>query len=143
MRLESAFQLASGIRDRINHVAAVEKVICPPFVYLATVEVAGRLVEAAGAGPSGMEVLVCLRPEDVVLSPAEEPPPHTSARNRLPAVVRRIVPSGPYARVELDAGFPLVSLITKQSQEELALDRGAAVVASFKAMAVHLIPHRP
>ncbi|MDO8615827.1 MAG: triose-phosphate isomerase [Dehalococcoidia bacterium] len=45
MRLDSAFQLASGIRDRINHVAGVEKVICPPFVYLATVEVALAMSE--------------------------------------------------------------------------------------------------
>src|SRR3989304_8312296 len=45
MRLESAFQLASGIRDRINHTQGVEKVICPPFVYLATVEVALTMTE--------------------------------------------------------------------------------------------------
>ncbi|MDO8616413.1 MAG: ABC transporter ATP-binding protein [Dehalococcoidia bacterium] len=109
---------------------------------LATVDVAGRVVEAAGMREPGAEVLVCLRPEDVVLSPAAESPPQTSARNRLPAVVRRVLPAGPYVRVELDAGFPLVALITKQSLEDLALAPGAQVVASFKAMAVHLIPHR-
>src|SRR6266540_6396669 len=40
MRLESAFQLASGLRERIDELDAVEKIVCPPFVYLATVEVA-------------------------------------------------------------------------------------------------------
>ncbi len=40
MRLDTAFQLASGIRDRTDHVEGVEKVVCPPFVYLAPVEVA-------------------------------------------------------------------------------------------------------
>ncbi|MCH7836517.1 MAG: TOBE domain-containing protein, partial [Chloroflexi bacterium] len=44
------------------------------------------------------------------------------------------------ARIELDARFPLVSLITKQSLEELSLCAGSRVVASFKATAVHLIP---
>jgi triosephosphate isomerase (TIM) len=39
-RLDTAFQLASGLRDRIDEVRGVEKVVCPPFVYLATVEVA-------------------------------------------------------------------------------------------------------
>jgi len=109
---------------------------------LAVVEVSGGRVEAASAleGPGAGEVLVCLRPEDVVLSPADDRPPATSARNRLPAVVRRVVRSGAQARVELDAGFPLVALITKQSLEELSLEAGSRVVASFKATAVHLIP---
>ena len=40
LRLEGAFQLASGLRDRIDGVEGVEKIVCPPFIYLATVEVA-------------------------------------------------------------------------------------------------------
>ena len=117
-----------------GHISAVEE-------GLAVVEVSGCRVEAALAleGPSAGEVLVCLRPEDVVLSPAEDRPPATSARNRLPSIVRRVVPSGAQVRVELDAGFPLVALITKQSLEELSLEAGSRVVASFKATAVHLI----
>ena len=82
--------------------------------------------------------LVCLRPEDVTLSRDAET--SASARNRLPATVRRITASGATARVELDAGFPLVARITRRSLEELALAPGAPVVASFKATAVHLIP---
>ena len=107
---------------------------------LAVVELAGCRVEAAVATEASGEVLVCLRPEDVVLSPADDNTPTTSARNRLAAVVRRVVNVGAQARIELDAGFPLVSLITKQSLEELSLCAGSRVVASFKATAVHLIP---
>jgi len=40
MRLDTAFELASGLRDRIDGVEGVEKIVCPPFIYLATVEVA-------------------------------------------------------------------------------------------------------
>ena len=40
MRLDTAFQLASGLRDRIDGVQGVEKIVCPPFIYLATVEIA-------------------------------------------------------------------------------------------------------
>ncbi|MBI2913381.1 MAG: ABC transporter ATP-binding protein [Chloroflexi bacterium] len=109
---------------------------------LALVDVAGAVVEAAVAADPGPAVLVCLRPEDVVLSPAQDHPGPTSARNRLPATVRRILPAGPHARVELDAGFAMVALITKQSLEELCLGPGSRVVASFKATAVHLIPRR-
>jgi tungstate transport system ATP-binding protein len=110
---------------------------------LATVEVAGRRIEAVSASEPGQsgEVLVCLRPEDVVIAPAEERRA-SSARNRLDATVTRLVSAGPQVRVELDAGFPLVALITKQSREDLALSEGSRVTATFKAMAVHLIPHR-
>src|SRR3990170_288060 len=40
MRLDTAYQLASGLRERIDETEGIEKVVCPPFVYLATVEVA-------------------------------------------------------------------------------------------------------
>ena len=105
---------------------------------LATVSVGERVVEAGGEVSAGDSVLVCLRPEDVTLGPPAEGAA-TSARNHLPATVRRVVPSGPWVRVELDAGFPVVALITKQSLEDLALAPGSAVVATFKATAVHLI----
>ena len=36
-RLESARQLATGLRERIDGVEGVEKVVCPPFVYLGVV----------------------------------------------------------------------------------------------------------
>ncbi len=40
MRLDTAFQLANDIRERVDAVEGVEKVLCPPFIYLATVETA-------------------------------------------------------------------------------------------------------
>src|SRR5436309_349844 len=40
LRLDSAYQLANGLRERIEDIEGVEKIVCPPFVYLATVEVA-------------------------------------------------------------------------------------------------------
>ena len=109
---------------------------------IAVVDVAGCDIEANAAGQPGDEVLVCLRPEDIIIAPQSGAERTTSARNRLPATVTRITPSGPHTSVILDAGFPLVALITKQSLEELALVPGSRVMASFKATAAHLIPHR-
>src|SRR5712692_2551866 len=40
MRLDTAFELASGLRERIDDITGVEKIVCPTFVHLATVEVA-------------------------------------------------------------------------------------------------------
>ena len=104
---------------------------------LATIAVGDRVVEAGGDVAAGDGVLVCLRPEDVTPGPPSDAP--TSARNHLPATVTRVIPAGPWVRVELDAGFPLVSLITKQSLEALSLAPGSEAVATFKATAVHLI----
>ena len=105
---------------------------------LATVSVGERVIEAGGDVAAGDAVLVCVRPEDVTIGPPGDGG-KTSARNRLPATVKRITPAGPWMRVELDAGFPLVALITKQSCEELSLAPGSAAVATLKATAVHLI----
>jgi tungstate transport system ATP-binding protein len=97
-----------------------------------------HVIEAVGEG--GFErALVCLRPEDVSISPVGE---HISgsARNKLSGSVRRIVPSGADARVEIDCGFPVIARVTRRSLDDLGLREGAPVVASFKATAVHLIP---
>jgi len=40
MRLDTAYQLAAGIHERADEIAGVEKILCPPFIYLATVEAA-------------------------------------------------------------------------------------------------------
>lgn len=38
MRLDTAFDLANGIRERVEDIETVEIILCPPFIYLATVE---------------------------------------------------------------------------------------------------------
>jgi tungstate transport system ATP-binding protein len=106
---------------------------------LVVLQVGGAQVEAAANGFAHNEALLCVRPEDVVLSPSGLDVPG-SARNHLQGTVTRVVQSGAEARVELDCGFPLVALITRRSLEELAIDVGSPLVASFKATAVHLIP---
>jgi len=105
---------------------------------LVVLEVGDREVEVIAHGFTAGEALLCLRAEDVVLSPSGLEVPG-SARNHLQAVVRRIVTSGAEVRVELDAGFPLVASITRRSLEDMGLAVGCSVVASFKATAAHLI----
>jgi len=109
---------------------------------LAAVDVASAVIETATELEVGADVLVCLRPEDVVLSREADAYPSVSARNHVRATVARVRSTGPYVRIEIDAGFPLVALVTKQSREDLSLEPGASVFATFKATAVHLIPHR-
>jgi molybdopterin-binding protein len=109
---------------------------------LATLDLGGAVVESVASSlEPGAEVLVCLRPEDVVVEPGGDSHP-TSARNHLHGSVTRITPLGGQVRVVVDCGFPLVALITKQSLEDLRLKVGDEAVASFKASATHLIARR-
>lgn len=64
---------------------------------------------------------------------------HDSARNRFAGRISEITTLGALTRVTLDVrGTQLVAALTTRSAKELALVQGLAVVASFKAMAVHL-----
>jgi molybdate transport system ATP-binding protein len=107
---------------------------------LATVNVNGfeLIALAAGLPPGANEVHLCIRAEDVILvQPGGAP---ASARNRLSATVCALAPEGPMMRIELDGGFPLKALLTRQACDELALKAGASVVALIKAPHIHLIP---
>ncbi len=101
--------------------------------------VPGKRVAAVGNIAVGSPVLLCLRPEEVtLLEPGEAG--HSSARNRFLCVVQEVADLGPYLRVSLDCGFPLVAYATRVSVSEMEIAVGRLVAASFKATAVHLIP---
>ncbi len=85
-------------------------------------------------------VFACLRPEDVTLRPASGSGVVESARNRWPGRVEAAIRLEAQYRVEIDCGPRIVSLVTVQSYQDLALAPGTLVVATFKASAVHLIP---
>jgi len=93
---------------------------------------------AESLASNASEVYVCIRAEDVILLAGEDS--LSSARNHLPAVVRSVAREGPHMRIELDCGFVLTALLTKQACEELVLQPGCKVVALVKAPHIHLIP---
>jgi len=107
---------------------------------LVTVSIGSALLTATDQSlPSGArEVHVCIRAEDVILVNDSDTP--ASPRNRLPSVVQAVTRAGPLIRIDLECGFPLVALLTRQACEELALQPGARAVALIKAPHVHLIP---
>ncbi len=105
---------------------------------LTRIAVYGNEVEVVGEYKENEKVLVCIRPEEVLIEEADEEY-HTSARNHFLAKVIRLLNMGALTKVDLDCGFPLVSYITKQSKEELDLKIGSVVKAAFKASAVHAI----
>ncbi|HET6420483.1 MAG TPA: ABC transporter ATP-binding protein [Geobacteraceae bacterium] len=102
------------------------------------ISVAGTEINVIGELRRGEEVYCGIRPENVVIetvNPAET----TSARNVFPAKITEISSLGPFLRVSLECGFPLVSFLTREAFATLELETGKDVFASFKATAVHLI----
>jgi len=106
---------------------------------LAAVQVAEQVLEVPVEGEAGDDVLICLRPEDVTLTPGEVPLTLSSARNRFRGRVSRVVPQGRMFHVTVDCGFPIVAMITPRSVQGLGLVEGREVVAAFKATAAHVI----
>jgi molybdate transport system ATP-binding protein len=126
---------------RVAESLGVENIVAARIVGresgLLTIAVGGAQLQCVDNGESG-PLAACIRAEDVAVT--REPHPASSARNRLEGVVRSILIEGPLARIEIDCGFPLVSVITAQSAAELALQANDAVCAIVKATSVHLLP---
>lgn len=102
------------------------------------VSVSGKEVEAVGEVRLREPVVLCIRPEHVTLSnqPLSEA---TSARNHFRGKIVKITPLGPYQKVHLDCGFPLVAYVTRPSIDGLSLAVGKEVSASFKATGITVI----
>jgi len=103
---------------------------------------AGRLaLRKTPGGPSTIDgaALAALATElaaDSELSTAF-PSQRASARNRLTGIVTKVTKDGVMAQVELQAGpFRIVSLMSREAADELALEPGSLAVASVKATTV-------
>ena len=101
-----------------------------------TVDAGKDVVEAVSDYAAGEEVSLLIRPEEITLAVSRA---SSSARNSFGGTISRVVSLGALTRIEIDCGFPLVALVTKRSAEEMNLDKGRQVFASFKATGVHVI----
>jgi len=111
---------------------------------LAVVEVAGHALAVAADARPGERVRVCLRPEDVSVSPGAASGEGRAAvgpgaRNRLAGRVARLAPSGAHVRLIIDCGVVVEALVTARSAEEMSLAPGAPVTAHFTSTVAHLL----
>lgn len=102
------------------------------------VSIDGQEIEAVGEANVGEKVTLFIRPENVTLSTSMTKG-KTSARNVFRGKVLKILPLGLFKKVQLDCRFPLIAYITNHSLEELSIQEGKEVEASFKATAVSVI----
>lgn len=97
-------------------------------------EAAGELTVRRSRGGQRLVSLVDVRRLQATRRKPDQPIVARSARNRFPGVVTRVEKDRVAAVVEVQAGpHRLVSLITAEAVDELALEPGVAVVCVVKA----------
>ena len=106
---------------------------------IATVQVGAQTIYASSLVAAGSSVIVVLPYDDVTLMLPTPDKACSSARNCLEGDVTRIFPTGTQVRVTIDCGFPLIALVTRRSAEEMDLQKGKQVYASFKAVSMRVV----
>jgi tungstate transport system ATP-binding protein len=103
---------------------------------LVSAEVSGHRLQAVGDFASGESINLFVRPEDITIAVSSE---RSSARNRIEGTITRLALVGPLVRLEIDCGFRLMAVVTRQSAEDLGLAIGGRVYACLKATAIHAV----
>lgn len=103
----------------------------------------GGVAEATGAFDAGARVILCLRPEDIILSRETGTGRDAERANRLRVKVLKIIPSTLHYRLALQCGgSQLTALVARSAFVELGVSEGDELVASFNPSSVHLIAQR-
>ena len=84
----------------------------------------------------GNKVKLVVRPEDILIKLSID---KTSARNNFRGYVKDVSFRGPLARITANIGKNIIIYITKQSFEELGIEKGKEIIISFKITAVHAL----
>lgn len=102
------------------------------------VSIDGQEIEAVGDASVGEKVVLCIKPEDVIIS-IHSTQGEMSVRNKFRGKIVKISSMGFFQRVHLQCGFPLIAYVTNHSLKELLLEEGKDVWVSFKATAITVI----
>lgn len=81
------------------------------------------------------DVWVSIRPEDIYISGRGY---DEAGLNSLAAKVKGVIDRGRLLEAEIDAGLPLITVLTRQSAQKTGLQPGKTVFVTFRAEDVHL-----
>ena len=80
--------------------------------------------------------IISIRPEDILVSKDRI---ESSARNSFNSEIKSIIDKGPIIKIVTDIGVPFSAIITRQSFNDLGIEKGMSAYFTFKASDVHLI----
>ncbi len=101
---------------------------------IAKVRIPGGTLSALSDLPPGSQVLVCVRPEEILLTPGAG-----TAAGAIEGTVTSVLDQGSTLKADVDCGFPLTALVTRRAAREVPLRAGTRVGVSVSPEAVHLI----
>jgi molybdopterin-binding protein len=121
----------------LGHATLLKGVVEEQRGDLLVVSHGGHRIMASGRADARSEVLLFVRPEDVLLARQRF---ESSVRNWFEGRVVEVAPSDRFALITMDCGFPLKALLTKASVEELGIRPGETVWAGVKASSLRALP---
>jgi molybdopterin-binding protein len=134
-----ALPLDPWVASFLGTVPPFEGVVAAVDNGVARIDCSGVQVQAVTSLPLGTEVVVGIRPEDVLIFERDVELLKTSARNRIEGRVAELSPAGVTVNVLIElGGIQVASAVSRASAESLALTPGAPVTAVFKATAVRV-----
>jgi tungstate transport system ATP-binding protein len=102
------------------------------------ISVFGKQIYARGQGKPEEEVNCCIRPENVAVE-TQDDSSRSENRNIFAGQITHVYSMGPFVKLSLDCGFPLISLVTRDAFAVLGLAEGKKIYASFNPASVHLL----
>jgi tungstate transport system ATP-binding protein len=102
------------------------------------ISVSGKRMYALGQSKPEEEVNCCVRPENIVVETRDSSGAGED-RNVFAGQIMHVYSMGPFLKLSLDCGFPLVSLVTRNAFADLGLAEGKKIYASFKPASVHIL----
>jgi tungstate transport system ATP-binding protein len=102
------------------------------------IAVNGGAIEAVGDLSPGEKVFCGIRPENVDID-IQNTKQSINYENVFLGKIIEVISTGPFLKVTMDCGFPLVAYVARKTFPGFNLTLGEQIAASFKAAAVHLI----
>ncbi|MGH7118748.1 MAG: ABC transporter ATP-binding protein [Acetobacteraceae bacterium] len=109
-----------------------------PFVRVAVGARFLNVHDGAEASPTS-ETLLCIRGEEIALSRSDGGEPGSTSSNRLAMRIVRVTSVGPFCKVLLDGGFPLIACLTRRTARELGLAPGDDAVVEIAPDSIHMV----
>ncbi len=104
---------------------------------MSVIEIGGVKIYSADRAEKGADVLVSIRPENIVLSPTKF---ISSLRNMHSAVIENLERSGHIVWITLNInGMELKAMLTPNAVETLGIKKGNKVYVGFKATATRIV----
>ncbi len=105
---------------------------------LCSIKINGAVIYSVSDAKIGDNVMVSIRPEDVIIFSTEIADDESSALNRFDGIITEITDIGIFKKIEIDCGFKLCAFITQNSIHRMSLEAGRKVKAAVKASSIHL-----